>query len=137
MKTKQIIALALCIILSFFTTLTASANSAPKYWSGADSYGTVITDKECPVTVESELLTFNIPDFPKNYGDNTDYEASVTARYTFYNPADYTVTAKLEFPFGIFPNYGSSGDVNMCSDDSLKLLRNGNFTKTGTATARK
>lgn len=110
MKTKQIIALALCIILSFLTTRTAFANSARKYWSGADSYGTVITDKECPVTVESELLTFNIPDFPKNYGDNADYEASVTARYTFYNPADYTVTAKLEFPFGRPPLYTTGAD---------------------------
>lgn len=113
MKTKPIIALALCTVLSFLTTRTAFANSAQKYWYGADSYGTVITDAECPVTVESELLTFNIPDFPQNYSSNTDYEASVTARYTFYNPADYTVTAKLEFPFGRSPEYGtSSDDVN-------------------------
>lgn len=137
MKTKLIIALAICTVLSFFTPLTASANSAQKYWSGADSYGTVITDAECPVTVESELLTFNIPDFPQDYGSNTDYEASVTARYTFYNPADYTVKAKLEFPFGRSPEYGtSSDDVNKyditVNDSSIeKTVRHTLMRKSG------
>lgn len=116
MKTKQIIALALCAVLSFLTPCTVFANSAPKWWSGADSYGVVITDTECPVVVESELLTFDIPDFPKrNYSNNEDYlayKASVTARYSFYNPADYTVTAKLEFPFGTEPEYRSGDDVS-------------------------
>lgn len=30
----------------------------------------------------------------------------MTAKYTFYNPADYKVTAKLVFPFGYYPEYG-------------------------------
>lgn len=105
MKTKQIIALTLCAILSLLTPCTAFANSAQKSWRGSDSYGAIITDAECPMVVESELLTFDIPDFPKPNGSNDDYESSVTARYTFYNPADYTVTAKLEFPFGEKPYY--------------------------------
>ncbi|MBD5111780.1 MAG: hypothetical protein HDT42_04505 [Ruminococcaceae bacterium] len=116
MKTKQIIALALCAVLSLLTPCTAFANSAPKYWSGADSYGAIIADAECPVVVESELLTFDIPDFPKkNYSNKEDYlayKASVTARYNFYNPADYTVTAKLEFPFGTAPEYSNGDDVS-------------------------
>lgn len=105
MKTKQIIALVLCAVLFFLMPCTAFANSAQKSWRGSDSYGAIITDTECPVIVENELLTFDIPDFPKHSGSNDDYESSVTARYSFYNPADYTVTAKLEFPFGEKPYY--------------------------------
>ena len=117
MKLKHITALALCAVLSFLMSGTAFANSAQKWWSGADSYGTIITDAECPVVVESELLTFDISDFPKSSYSDKDiflaYEASVTAQYTFYNPADYTVTAKLEFPFGMLPQYaGNIDDVN-------------------------
>lgn len=107
MKTKHIIALVLCIVLSLLTPCAALANSAQKQWRGADAYGAVVTDAECPITVENELLTFDIPDLPQSYGKNNDYMASVTARYTFCNPADYTVTARLEFPFGGRPNYGT------------------------------
>ena len=117
MKVKHIVAFILCAVLSFLIPRTAFANSAQKWWSGADSYGTIITDTECPVIVENELLTFDIPDFPKHSYSNTEdflaYKASVTAQYTFYNPANYTITAKLEFPFGSFPDYGGrTDDVN-------------------------
>lgn len=116
MKIKHIISLVLCAVLSFLISGTAFANSAQKWWTGADSYGTIVTDTECPVVVESELLTFDIPDFPATYPDTEHflaYSANVTAQYTFYNPANYTVTAKLEFPFGLLPEYaGNNDDLN-------------------------
>ena len=42
----------------------------------------------------------------KKKGDFLKYNGKVTAKYTFYNPADYKVTAKLVFPFGYYPEYG-------------------------------
>lgn len=107
MKTKQLIASILCITtLLLLTPSAAFANSAPKFFRGADAYGAIVTEENCPITVESELLTFDIPEFPTS-GSNPGYKASVTAEYTFFNPADYTVTARLEFPFGIAPDYGT------------------------------
>lgn len=109
--TKQIFALVLCMAVSFLIMCTASANSARKYWSGMDSTGAVVTDADCPIIVESELLIFDIPDFPSSYGSNNDYSANVTARYSFYNPANYTVTATLAFPFGkSSPDYSKGAD---------------------------
>lgn len=110
MKTKQIIALILCTAISFLTITSASANSAPSNWHGTDASGAMVFDADCPITVESELLTFDIPDFPSNYGNNNEYSANVTAQYTFYNPANYTVKARLAFPFGTSPNYKKPAD---------------------------
>ena len=97
------------LIGSLLLTATVSANSAQMYWSGATATGTIITDKNCPIVVESELLTFDINEFPQEYYNSEynflAYSGSVTAEYTFYNPADYTVTATLAFPFGELPEY--------------------------------
>lgn len=107
MKTKQLLASLLTLTLALLFTPNASANSAPKFFRGTDAYGAIVTEENCPITVEGELLTFDIPDFPSE-GSNPNYKANVTAEYTFYNPADYTVTARLEFPFGSAPGYGTN-----------------------------
>ena len=99
------------------------ANSAMKEWNGTDASGVAITDKNCPITVKSEKLTFNIPTFPDYYysdaSDLNEYRASVTARYEFYNPKDYTVTATLAFPFGAFPDYVDAGNEDFYSPATL------------------
>ena len=111
-------------------TSPASANSAQTSWSGVNSTGSYITDADCPVVVEHELLTFDAAQFPQNYyRDETaflDYTGKVTAQYTFYNPADYTVTMRLAFPFGGFPAYGyitydEALEHGVPSDDTQKF----------------
>lgn len=88
----------------------AYANSAQRHWSGTDVTGAVVTGEDCPIVVERELLTFDVQEFPEQYYPDTDsflaYTWKVTAEYTFRNPADYTVTATLVFPFGNPPHYG-------------------------------
>lgn len=88
----------------------AYANSAQRHWSGTDVTGAVVTGEDCPIVVERELLTFDVQEFPEQYYPDTDsflaYTGKVTAEYTFRNPADYTVTATLVFPFGNPPHYG-------------------------------
>lgn len=102
----------------------ASANSAQKKWTGSYASGALVTDENCPVEVESELLTFDINEFPIRYyrDDNAqdflDYGASVTAKYSFYNPADYTVNMSLAFPFGELPSYAYFYDEQ--PDDTAK-----------------
>lgn len=103
------IAVALCAAVVAVPFVTAKANSAQKDWSGSKGSGALVTDENCPVTVESELLTFNVNEFPQIYEQTEDelseYGASVTASYSFYNPADYTVDMNLVFPFGTYPDY--------------------------------
>ena len=111
MKNKGFIALCLILFLvSDIFKLTALANSARRIWYGVDMTGTVVKDENCPIEVENEQLTFDIKEFPKRYyeekADFINYNGKVTAKYTFYNPADYKVTAKLVFPFGYYPEYG-------------------------------
>ncbi|MBR3707276.1 MAG: hypothetical protein IKM19_09905 [Firmicutes bacterium] len=87
----------------------AWANSAQTSWEGQNRAGIIITDETCPLIVESELLTFDVQEFPENYYRSKEeylsYQGKVTAEYTFHNPADYQVTATLAFPFGNEPDY--------------------------------
>ena len=103
---------------------SARANSAPTYWWGVDSTGVMITGKESPIEVEKEVLTFDIQQFPESWYDTQEeylsYSGNVTASYTFYNPSDYTVTARLLFPFGCEPAYapdhGEDDDTDIGKD---------------------
>lgn len=94
--------------------LPASANSAQTQWRGTDAAGAMVTEETCPLTVEHERLRFALAEFPESYyaetADFLAYSGSVTAEYTFYNPADYAVSATLVFPFGAVPDYGDTYD---------------------------
>lgn len=107
MKIKASAAVLIALILLICPFNCAFANSAQTYWQGTAASGAIIAEKDCPITVEHELLTFDINDFPPNYyrADDFSYTGKVTAEYTFRNPADYTVTATLAFPFGTYPSY--------------------------------
>ncbi|MCD7729803.1 MAG: hypothetical protein LUI60_07855 [Clostridia bacterium] len=79
----------------------ALANSAAYSWDGSVNQGVYPADENCPLEVESEVLTFNIVDNP----DYSDDMSSVTAEYNFYNPTEGDITARLMFPFGSIPDY--------------------------------
>ena len=108
-KGIAVVFLILFLISDIFK-LTSLANSARRIWYGVDMTGTIVKGENCPVEVENEQLSFDISEFPQSYyekkGDFLKYNGKVTAKYTFYNPADYKVTAKLVFPFGYYPEYG-------------------------------
>lgn len=110
MKRKVITVIFTVLLLSTVFIQSTHANSAQRHWSGTDSTGALVKDKNCPLAVDKELLTFDVQEFPKNYYNSTEeflaYTGKVTAEYTFRNPADYTVTATLVFPFGNLPHYG-------------------------------
>lgn len=104
--------LALCAYITSgicFNTAMVYANSAQTHWFGVDAFGAIILEEECPIEVKHETLTFSLNEFPANYYENEkdflSYSGKVSAEYTFYNPANYSVTATLAFPFGLLPNY--------------------------------
>ena len=109
------LALTFLLPLSCFFrgTQEASANSAPPYWEGTTAAGAIVSGKQCPVEVEHEKLTLNIPRLPaQRYSSQEEfekYDASVTAEYTFYNPTDMAVKMDLLFPFGRRPSYAFAG----------------------------
>lgn len=112
---KKIILVLFVMLLTVVTIKTpVLANSAQTRWHGTDSTGSIILDEESPIIVEKELLTFDIEEFPESYYKELDdflsYSGKVTAEYTFYNPAEYTVTATLAFPFGGVADYADLYD---------------------------
>ena len=110
MKRKAISVIFTVLLLSSVFIQSTHANSAQRHWNGTSGTGTLVKDKDCPLEVDKELLTFDVQEFPKNYYNSAEefltYTGKVTAEYTFRNPADYTVTATLVFPFGNLPHYG-------------------------------
>ena len=110
MKRKAITVIFTVLLLSAVFIQPTHANSAQRHWSGTDSTGALVKEKNCPLVVDKELLSFDVREFPKNYYNSTEeflaYTGKVTAEYTFRNPADYAVTATLVFPFGNLPHYG-------------------------------
>ena len=103
--------------LFLLTPTTVFANSAQTHFRGITPTDVMVTGAkyplvvhQSPVVVEHETLTFDLQEFPlEHYAEEADYLAysgKVTAEYTFHNPADYDVTAKLAFPFGQTPDYG-------------------------------
>ena len=117
MKNKGFIAICLILFLvSDIFKLTALANSARRIWYGVDMTGTVVKGENCPIEVEDEQLTFDISEFPNSY-----YEKK--GDFLKYNGK---VTAKLVFPFGYYPEYGSDEydeENQMCKriDDTAKF----------------
>lgn len=106
-KLVSIFIILTILVLNF--SVFACANSAQKWWAGTDASGVVVTEANSPIIVKNEVLSFNIESFPEsNYRTHEEfnnYNSSVTAQYTFYNSSNYTVTAKLLFPFGERPMY--------------------------------
>lgn len=125
MKRLNKILLNVLVLLLFMMSSKTPvfANSAQAHWTGTDSTGSIITEENSPIIVEKELLTFDIQEFPESYYQEKDdflkYSGSVTAEYTFYNPADYAVTATLAFPFGGIADY-----ANIYEDENDKYLIN-------------
>ncbi|MBD5632216.1 MAG: hypothetical protein HDP34_03190 [Clostridia bacterium] len=104
--------LAAAALISFLApNITASANSGPKNWYGTTFAGATFTGENCPLEVESELLTFDVPEFPE-LNVSEDYKGKVTAQYVFKNPTDSQIEATLAFPFGYPPSYCDDFDTD-------------------------
>ena len=122
-KPVTVAAAALLICLILLPGLPSGANSAQTEWRGTTASGVLVTDENCPVEVKNEQLTFHIEELPGRFDFKIeDYRAYVTADYTFYNPADYTVTATLAFPFGRMPEYSNIMNEN---DQAVNRARYG------------
>ena len=106
---KRIFTVFITVFMIFNMGVTAFANAGPGYLSGGNKGGVYIELENCPIEVEKEILAFNIdtpPDpflTPKEILEN--YNDKFTAEYTFYNPTEYDITAKVYFPLDCSSSY--------------------------------
>ncbi|MBE6942986.1 MAG: hypothetical protein E7453_01815 [Ruminococcaceae bacterium] len=120
---KRLLSILLVLLILLGSTPSVSANSAQSYWEGVDRTGAIVTSGESPIVVEKELLTFDLQEFPQpHYWEEAEflaYSGKVTAAYTFHNPSELTVSAKLLFPFGAIPWYGMDSGTDTGKYDIL------------------
>lgn len=89
--------------------LTANANSGPSSWSGVAASGAIFSGENCPIEVESEVLTFEIPhliEYNSSREELLEYSSGFSAEYTFKNPTQNAVNATLAFPLGQHSDFG-------------------------------
>lgn len=119
-----IIASVLCLGINIFpfSKTNASANANLLEWQGFNQDGETVTERDFPVMVENETITFDLLNLPTSadYSAGTfDYSNSkVTAEYTLYNPTQNRYKAVVSTPnhyatlkntgdesnFGVFAN---------------------------------
>ena len=100
----------LAVVGAIVLPTVSKANSMPTFTLGDEGvHGVTLLEKDCPIEVEKEILTFNLQNFPEEYyvtsNQFKNYTGEVTAEYTFYNPTDEEISARLAFPFGNKPEY--------------------------------
>lgn len=121
---KRAISLVIASILILLTVQPVCANSMPDIWYGEKGNMTMPMEEDCPIEVKQEILTFDVQEFPKEEYATSDefleYDGKVTAEYTFYNPTDSKITARLAFPFGGYPLIGENPETGEYTDDTKK-----------------
>lgn len=91
---KLVKGLIITFIISSFSLVFA--NSGPVYWQGYPSSDIMTVDKNSPIEVKSENLTF---DFSDGNNDSYSVTANVTAEYEMTNPTNETQFVQMAFPF--------------------------------------
>lgn len=96
MKIHSKKALILSIVLCFIFCQKAFANSGPTFWQGYSSAQVLSVDKNCPIEIEGEKLTF---DLRKGSQGSYTVNGQVTASYEMANPTDRDLSVHMAFPY--------------------------------------
>jgi len=84
------------IALLIFSFTLVYANSGPVYWQGYPASDIMTIDRNSPIEVKSENLTF---DFSDGNNDSYSVTANVIAEYEMTNPTNETQFVQMAFPF--------------------------------------
>jgi len=107
------------LVKGFIITLLISsfslvfANSGPVYWQGYPSSDIMAIDKNTPIEVKSENLTF---DFSDNNNDSFSVTANVTAEYEMTNPTTENHSIQMAFPYIERLTNTNYDDIKITSD---------------------
>lgn len=105
-KNKILYILVSIMLCSLLFSTAVFANSAPVFITAGEAARGVIPREELPLTVEKEILTFDIQKLEMEETDYdvteaADHSGTVTAEYYFNNPTKETITTKLAFAHGV------------------------------------
>lgn len=103
---KRVIRLIVVDLLIFSFTVVF-ANSGPVYMTGLPSSGVLAVDKNSPIEVNKENLTFDFSGEEKHYAPI----GIVTAEYEMVNPTNDYLTVQMAFPY--IGNLGSASNENI------------------------
>ncbi|MBU9720045.1 MULTISPECIES: hypothetical protein [Bacillaceae] len=100
-------------MLMFFLhpiTSVILANSGPVYWEGEPGHSILSVEKNSPIIVQKEELTFDLAD------DNA-IDGKVTALYEMYNPTSELLEVAMVFPY--------IGNLLYLTQDNITIIANG------------
>ena len=119
MKKMRFFTLLICLVI-LLCSCSEKSTLERKKWEGYDAIGAVCVDKDCPVLLERETVTFDLAEFPYLGRDSAEkylaYPGRVTTEYHFYNPTDEAVTVKLALRVCGIPVYSAVEDGEIVSD---------------------
>lgn len=103
---KRVIKLIVTGLL-IFSCAFVFANSGPVYMTGLPSSGVIAVDKNTPIKVKKENLTFDFSGQEEHYAPI----GIVTAKYEMVNPTTEDLSVQMAFPY--IGNLGSSSNGNI------------------------
>ena len=119
MKKMRFFTLLICLVI-LLCSCSEGSSVERKKWEGDKVRGIALVDENCPVVLERETITFDLPEFPYLGRDSAEkylaYLGRVTTEYHFYNPTDEALTVKLAFPLGVNPAYAAIEGEDAVSD---------------------
>lgn len=95
MRLRRILSAVFLILVQLAATETVYANSAPVYTEGYPAAEIMTVDRDCPIRIDSEKLTFDLSD-NKVYAGTIQGE--VKASYDMVNPTDREMSVRMVFP---------------------------------------
>ena len=119
MKKMRFFTLLICLVI-LLCSCSEGSSVERKKWEGDKVRGAALVDENCPVVLERETITFDLPEFPYLGRDSAEkylaYPGRVTTEYHFYNPTDEALTVKFAFPLGVNPAYAAIEGEDAVSD---------------------
>ncbi|WP_326908711.1 hypothetical protein [Sedimentibacter sp. MB31-C6] len=106
---KRVIKLIIVGLL-VFSFAVVFANSGPVYMTGLPSSGVLAVDKNTPIEVKKENLTFDFSGEEEHYAPI----GIVTAEYEMVNPTTDDLSVQMAFPY--------IGNLGSASNDNIKII---------------
>ena len=127
-KAKALIAIVtLCLMLPFMMIPTSATEPLPNpVIRGDKSSGIINTTLDSEICIESQVVTFNLTDYPHTRDFSQYKESNVITEYTLVNPTDSTEEVIIALPMGMRIEYGK------CDLDRFELKINGEVVESET-----
>lgn len=127
MKTLKIVVLILLLMTLTVSVFSPVGASYVSLWQGAGNTVPMIYLEDSPLVMENAKITFDIPSFPmkKLEEPNYDYNSSVTAEYTLYNPTEEALTVEAWLPVWDKGEYYQEWNMERAPEVPYSITANG------------